>query len=85
MGERAKITINEPIAIGLIKKDNLDLDKFYSADLKIFIKAASKEIKRLENIISKAIEYIRNNDFLYDKQYIKHDKLLQILEGSDKE
>lgn len=61
MGEKAKLTINEPIAIALIKKDDLDLDKFYSADLKIFVKAAAKEIKRLENLNQ---QLIKENDLL---------------------
>ncbi len=56
MGEKAKITVNEPIAIAIIKKDDLDLDKFYSADLKIFVKAATKEIKRLESINQQLIK-----------------------------
>ena len=61
MGEKAKLNINEPIAIALIKKDDLDLDKFYSADLKIFVKAAAKEIKRLENLNQ---QLIKENDLL---------------------
>lgn len=56
MGEKAKITVNEPIAIAIIKKDDLDLDKFYSADLKIFVKAAAKEIKRLDNLNQQLIK-----------------------------
>lgn len=56
MGEKAKITVNEPIAIAIIKKDDLDLDKFYSADLKIFVKAATKEIKRLDNLNQQLIK-----------------------------
>ena len=53
MGERAKIIVNEYSALELLKRKDLDLDKFYSSDLKIFINAAKQEIEKLNNIIDK--------------------------------
>lgn len=52
MGERAKIILNEYSAKSLLMRDTLDLDKFYTADLKLFVEVARKEIKRLNNIIN---------------------------------
>lgn len=49
MGEKAKVILNEYTAKSLLMRDTLDLDKFYTADLKLFIKAAREEIKRLNN------------------------------------
>ena len=39
-------------------RDTLDLDKFYTADLKLFVEVARKEIERLqeENLLLKASE-----------------------------
>ena len=64
MGERAKVTINEYMALSLLKRKDLDLDKFYSSDLKIFVKVAQKEIKKLSNIISE-IERDLNQHIYY--------------------
>lgn len=58
MGERAKIILNEYSAKNLLMRDTLDLDKFYTADLKLFVEVARKEIERLNNIINKGIEAI---------------------------
>lgn len=49
MGERAKITLNEYNAKSLLKRDNLNLDSFYTSDLKTLIEVAQKEYKRLNN------------------------------------
>lgn len=64
MGERARIVINEYSALELLKNDNLDLDKFYNSDLKIFIKVLKKEINRLNQEIS----IICKNDLLNYKR-----------------
>lgn len=58
MGERAKVILNEYYAKDLLMKDTLDLDKFYTADLKLFVEVARKEIERLNNIIKDIEEYI---------------------------
>ena len=42
-----------------------------------------KEIERLNNIINKAIEYIDRRDIEWGSE--EHNKLLNILKGSDKE
>ena len=59
MGEKAKIILNEYSAKSLLMKDNLDLNKFYTADLKLFVEVAREEIKvlyteikRLNNVIT---------------------------------
>ena len=52
MGERAKVILNEYSAKNLLMRDTLDLDKFYTADLKLFVEVARKEIERLNNIIN---------------------------------
>ena len=89
MGERAKIILNEYSAKSLLMRDTLDLDKFYTADLKLFVEVARKEIKRLNNIINKLEKYI-NEEYIYDELGMKmfdastlQDKL-QELKGSDK-
>lgn len=58
MGERAKIILNEWSAKAMLTRENLDLDNFYMADLKLMIEAARKEIKKLqeENILLRASE-----------------------------
>lgn len=48
MGERAKIILNEYSAKSMLMRDAIDLDKFYTADLKLMIEVAKKEIKKLE-------------------------------------
>lgn len=57
MGERAKVILNEYSAKNLLMRDTLDLDKFYTADLKLFVEVARKEIERLNNIINKLEKY----------------------------
>lgn len=58
MGERAKVILNEYSAKNLLMRDTLDLDKFYTADLKLFVEVARKEIERLNNIIKRLEEFI---------------------------
>lgn len=62
MGERAKVILNEYSAKSLLMRDTLNLDKFYTADLKLFIEVARKEIKRLNNELEryKKITFICN-------------------------
>ena len=57
MGERAKIILNEYSAKSLLMRDTLDLDKFYAADLKLFVEVARKEIVRLNDIINELEKY----------------------------
>lgn len=47
MGEKAKITLNNVLALQLFKNENLDLSKFYTPDLKLMIRAGSQELNRL--------------------------------------
>ena len=80
MGERAKIIVNEYIAKKMLYKDNLDVDKLYSSDLRILVKVANKEIERLHSIIKEVREEIKilvtNSDIVdYQAQ-----KLFQILD-----
>lgn len=49
MGKRAKVILNEYSAKNLLMRDTLDLDKFYTADLKLFVEVARKEIEILNN------------------------------------
>lgn len=91
MGEKAKIILNDYSAKSLLYRDTLDLDKFYTADLKLMCEIARKEIKELQERIDKAIEYIENNVLTYidedglesitDKE---ENELIKILRG-DKE
>ncbi len=60
MGERAKIIVDEYVALELLKRNDFDIDKFYSGDLKIFVKTAKKEIDKLNDIINKSIELTTN-------------------------
>lgn len=48
MGERAKIILNEYSARDLLRKTTIDVDKFYTPDLKLLIQEAQKEIKQLQ-------------------------------------
>ena len=88
MGERAKVILNEYSARDLLKRDKLDLDKFYTADLKLFVEVARKEIKSLNNIINELENYIRaraDDDNTCSICSVMIDDLLNILKGSDKE
>jgi hypothetical protein len=79
MGERAKIIVNEYSALELLKRKDLDLDKFYSSDLKIFINAAKQEIERLNNIINNSLELLETR---FGKSwFVFHDELKATLEG----
>ena len=95
MGERAKVILNEYSAKNLLMRDTLDLDKFYTADLKLFVEVARKEIERLNNIIKELEKWLVEwremldcPDF-YEEGIIDciNDTLikLQELKGSDKE
>ena len=66
MGKRAKVILNEYSAKNLLMRDTLDLDKFYTADLKLFVEVARKEIERLNNIIN---ELEKEIDRLLERQY----------------
>ena len=86
MGERAKFFINEYSALHLLEKDNIDLDKFYNADLKVMVETAKKEIKRLNNIIKEVRKYIEEyrGDCPYSEYKVdvldEPEKLLEILD-----
>ena len=57
MGERAKVILNEFSAKSMLMRDTVDLNKFYTADLKLMIEVARKEIERLNNIINRIEEH----------------------------
>ena len=88
MGERAKIILNEYSAKSLLMRDTLDLDKFYTADLKLFVEVARKEIKRLNNIINELEEIInyeiqewKDTDDELMKARVQEDKhILEVIE-----
>ena len=94
MGERAKVILNEYSAKNLLMRDTLDLDKFYTADLKLFVEVARKEIERLNNIIKEAREYLTDEGIcILNKGKQENERLvwtwenyydlLEILKGSD--
>ena len=78
MGERAKMILNEYSARNLLKRDTLDLDKFYTADLKLFVEVAKEEVERLNNIINELEEYLKKPNKYIDR--IERLKLLEILD-----
>lgn len=87
MGDRAKIIINEYSAIDLLKRDTLDLDKFYTADLKIFIKAAKKEIEKIEQekeLLKEELERYKRITFICDKAAMEMGVMDYTKKGSDK-
>ena len=51
--------LNEYTAKALLKRDDLDLDKFYSTDIKTMVKVAQQELKKKDNIINELEEYIK--------------------------
>lgn len=61
MGERAKIMLNEYTAKTLLKRDDLDLDKFYSTDIKMMVKVAQQELKKKDNIINELEKWLEDN------------------------
>ena len=61
MGERAKIMLNEYTAKALLKRDDLDLDKFYSTDIKMMVKVAQQELKKKDNLINELEKWLEEN------------------------
>lgn len=47
MGEKAKIILNEYVAKELLQQGRIDVDKFYTADLKLLVSIAQKEMQKL--------------------------------------
>lgn len=60
MGERAKVILNEFSAKSMLMRDTVDLNKFYTADLKLMIEVAKQEIKKLQEEKDKEIERLNN-------------------------
>lgn len=67
MGEKAKTLINQHIALGVVKRPDFKLEKFYSCDYKIFVRVLreevlkqEKEIKQLDNYIDKLESMLRS-------------------------
>ena len=91
MGERAKIMLNEYTAKALLKRDDLDLDKFYSTDIKMMVKVAQQELKKKDNIIDeleKWIEEHKQYQLISERYIVWEDKLvnkLKELKEGDKE
>ena len=73
MGERAKIIVNEYSALEIMKRPDFDINKFYSNDYKIFVKAAVKEFKNYNKLRT---EY--NN--LYQENVNLKNQLMKIKE-----
>lgn len=63
MGERAKIMLNEYTAKALLKRDDLDLDKFYSTDIKMMVKVAQQELKKKDNIITELEKWLEERTY----------------------
>ena len=84
MGERAKITLNEWSAKAMLTRENLDLDNFYMADLKLMIEAARKEIKKLqeENLLLRASEPMSKlqEDYGYKEEVNRLNNIIYELE-----
>jgi len=70
VGERAKIILNEWSAKAMLDRENLDLDKFYMADLKLMIEVAKKELKDLNNKIAK----LEQENSVLKTQVVNQDK-----------
>ena len=90
MGERAKVILNEYSAKNLLMRDTLDLDKFYTADLKLFVEVARKEIEILNNKEEQLIR--RLEDLIVVGEQVENEWAVDIckmvikeLKGSDKE
>ena len=81
MGERAKVILNEFSAKSMLMRDTVDLNKFYTADLKLMIEVAKKEIKKLqeENILLKASEPMSKlaEDYGYKSEVEKLTNIIQ--------
>ena len=71
--------MNEYWARELLKKNDLDYNKFYKKHLETFLDISRKDNKELQQKINKAIEYIKSNDFFYDASNLKKEKLTEIL------
>ena len=92
MGERAKIMLNEYTAKALLKRDDLDLDKFYSTDIKMMVKVAQQELKKKDNIINELEKYIHNelvldfynNDMPCELIIKKMEKMIKELKENNK-
>ena len=50
--------LNEYTAKALLKRDDLDLDKFYSTDIKMMVKVAQQELKKKDNIIDELEKWL---------------------------
>lgn len=90
MGERAKVILNEFSAKSMLMRDTVDLNKFYTADLKLMIEVARKEIERLNNIINRIEEhfvFLKMNSTGGNKEFFEDIldfiKALKELKGSD--
>lgn len=66
MGEKAKIILNEYSAKNLLYRDTLDLDKFYTADLKLICEVARKEIERLKTELQDTKEHL--GEYLHEQE-----------------
>lgn len=58
MGEKAKMIMNEYTGLGILLRPDFDVNKFYSSDLKVFIKTARKALEDYKTKMDKAVEYI---------------------------
>ena len=90
MGARAKVILNEYSAKNLLMRDTLDLDKFYTADLKLFVEVARKEIEILNNKEEQLIR--RLEDLIVVGEQVENEwavdickMIIEELKGSDKE
>lgn len=75
MGDKAKVILNEYSACDLLHKGTINPDKFYTADLKLIIEVAQREIKKLDNAKNEIKEYINKGMYHCDGSHI-----LEILE-----
>ena len=92
MGERAKVIVNKYTALELLKRKDLDLDKFYSSDLKIFINVLREELDRCIKANERAIKllkeagsYDEETKTFCDDVYQELPNILKALIGGDKE
>lgn len=71
------ISIETAEKIAKLEKENKRLRKG--------LKKAINKICEQDVSIAKALEYIQSNDFIYDLQYVKEEKLCNMLKGERNE
>ena len=61
-------------------KYEVDINDLSKSELYDLLVVRDNKIERLHNIIKEVREYIGSNDFLYDRQWEKEEKISNILD-----